>query len=107
MEATRPQDNDEINLIEFIETVWDGKWKIVFIVALSVLGMLGFQLVAPSPSFIATTEIKPITSVEAGRYRASNTFGFLELIKTCFRIFTLNNSMNVRCLKRLSESISC
>lgn len=76
MEATRPQDNDEINLIEFIETVWDGKWKIVFIVALSVLGMLGFQLVAPSPSFIATTEIKPITSVEAGRYRASNTFGF-------------------------------
>lgn len=79
MEDTKPHYDDEIDLVELAQTVWDGKWKIVAVVALSVLSVFGYQTIQPQPNFEASTEIKPITSVEAERYRQSNALSFFEV----------------------------
>ena len=79
MSEVRPPFDDEIDLFEFFETLWDGKWKIVAIIALSVLSVFGYETITPQPNFEASTEIKPITSVDAERYRQSNALGFFEV----------------------------
>ena len=65
--------SDEIDLLQLIETIWDGKWKIIAITAACVLGVLGFQFISPAPSFVAMTEIKPISSKEADAYASLNS----------------------------------
>ena len=82
MDGVPQQINDEIDLMELFQTVWDGKWKIVGIAFLSLLSVVGFQFTQPPPSFVATTEIKPINTVEAERYTASNAVGFFEIMAT-------------------------
>ena len=79
MEGTKPHYEDEIDLVELAQTVWEGKWKIVAVVAFSVLSVFGYQTFQPQPNFDASTEIKPITSVAAERYRQSNALGFFEI----------------------------
>lgn len=79
MEDTKPHYDDEIDLVELAQTVWDGKWKIFAVVTFSVLSVFGYQTIQPQPNFEATTEIKPITSVEAERYRQTNALGFFEV----------------------------
>ena len=79
MSEVRPTYDDEIDLFEFFETLWDGKWKIIGVVIFSVLSFFGYQTNQPQPNFEASTEIKPITSVEAERYRQSNALGFFEV----------------------------
>jgi LPS O-antigen subunit length determinant protein (WzzB/FepE family) len=78
--STAPQQyNDEIDLVELFTTVWQGKWQILSFVFVAVLGVLGFNFTQPAPSFTATTEIKPISSVDAELYRTSNAVGFFEI----------------------------
>ena len=79
MSEVRPTYDDELDLVELAQTVWDGRWKIVAVVALSVLSVFGYQTIQSQPNFEALTEIKPITSVEAERYRQSNALGFFEV----------------------------
>jgi len=67
------QPSDEIDLLQLIETIWDGKWTIIAIAAACVLGVFGFQAISPKPSFVAKTEIKPISSKEADEYAAFNS----------------------------------
>lgn len=73
--------SDEIDLIQLIETVWDGMWKIIAITAACVAGVLGFQFLGPAPSFVATTEIKPIFAGDAEDYRQSNALGFFAVYR--------------------------
>ena len=73
------QDTDEIDLIEFFQTIWDGKFKIAGVILMAVLGVVGFFLTQPPPSFTAKTEVKPITSDIANRYQISNSLGFFEV----------------------------
>jgi LPS O-antigen subunit length determinant protein (WzzB/FepE family) len=73
------QDTDEIDLMEFSQTIWDGKFKIAGVIVMAVLGVAGFFLTQPAPSFIAKTEVKPITSDIANRYQISNSLGFFEV----------------------------
>ena len=73
------QDTDEIDLMEFFQTIWDGKFKIAGVILMAVLGVVGFFLTQPAPSFIAKTEVKPITSDIANRYQISNSIGFFEV----------------------------
>jgi LPS O-antigen subunit length determinant protein (WzzB/FepE family) len=73
------QDTDEIDLMEFFQTIWDGKFKIARVILMAVLGVAGFFLTQPAPSFIAKTEVKPITSDIANRYQISNSIGFFEV----------------------------
>lgn len=70
--------DDEIDLVELLQTIWDGKWTVVGIAVLAaVFGGL-FAFLRPA-SFVATTEIKPITSTQAQAYRANNALGFFEI----------------------------
>jgi LPS O-antigen subunit length determinant protein (WzzB/FepE family) len=46
---------------------------------IAVLGVVGFFLTQPAPSFIAKTEVKPITSDMVNRYQISNSIGFFEV----------------------------
>ena len=68
-------DNDEINLIELIYTVWKGKWKIiavaVVITLLAFIAQTTYQLTKTN-SFTAITEIKPINSLAINKYFALN-----------------------------------
>ncbi len=66
------RDDDEIDLLRLIETVWAGKRIIASIVAASLLSVIGFNIAIPDTEFIASTEIKPITSVEFDRYSLFN-----------------------------------
>jgi LPS O-antigen subunit length determinant protein (WzzB/FepE family) len=73
--------DDEIDLVEFFYTLWDGKWMILSIIVFSVFCVLGYLLTRPAPNFIATTEIDEIYSVEIDRYLESNAFGFYPISK--------------------------
>ena len=75
------QTSDEIDLIQLIETVWDGKWKIIAIAAACAMGVYGFQALEPAPSFVATTEVKPILASDAEAYRQSNALGFFAVYR--------------------------
>ena len=63
----------EIDLLSLIKTVWNGKWKIVFIMSVSLLSVFGFNIVKPNTIFTTTTEIKPITSFELDKYSLFNS----------------------------------
>ena len=76
----RIENYDEIDLIQLIETLWIGKWKIAWIAVIPVLLVVGFQFTQPQASFIARTEIKKISSAEAQRYSESNNaVGFFKV----------------------------
>ena len=64
--------DDEIDLLSLIQTIWDGKWKIAFIILFSLLSVFGFNISIPNKTFFASTEIKPITSFEFDRYSLFN-----------------------------------
>ena len=75
------QTSDEIDLIQLIETVWDGKWKIIAITATCVLSVMGFLTLGPVPSFVATTEIKQILAADVEGYHQSNALGFFAVYR--------------------------
>lgn len=79
MENTKLQFDDEIDLLELFKTLWDGKWKIIGAVTLSLLSVFAIQSSPLRPSFKAVTEIKPVTSDVADRYRQMNALGFFEV----------------------------
>ena len=65
--------DEEVDLVSLIQTIWDGKWKIVSIIAISLLLVLAFNIVIPNKTITATTQIKPITSYEFDRYKLFNS----------------------------------
>ena len=69
------KDDNEINLFDFIAILWDGKWKVIALVIISILGVIVFQSTQPN-KFDATTKIRPITSAEADKYVLFNNIGF-------------------------------
>ena len=71
--------NDEIDLAELIQTLWDDKRSILISVILAVLAVLGFQSTQPAPNFIATTDIKPISATQNAQYLQSNAMGVFEV----------------------------
>ena len=71
--------SDEIDLLEFFQTIWDGKFKIAAVILMAVLGVAGFLFTQPAPSFVARTEVKSITPEMANRYQISNSIEFFEV----------------------------
>jgi len=65
--------DDEIDLLAWLETIWNGKWKIASIIAISLLSVFGFNVIKPNTTFIAQTKIKPITSFEFDKYLLFNS----------------------------------
>ena len=63
--------DDEIDLLNLIETVWNGKWKIALFMIVGIFIAFGYNIIKVN-SFIATTEIRPITTFEEDKYRLFN-----------------------------------
>lgn len=82
MDDSRSHYDDEIDLVELFQTVWDGKWKIISFVVVCVVSVFGYQINQPTPSFTATTEIRPISTIQAERYTASNAVGFFRVSRS-------------------------
>jgi LPS O-antigen subunit length determinant protein (WzzB/FepE family) len=67
--------DDEIDLLELIKILWEGKWTIVgttgFVTSIALV-----VLISVPSSFDATTKIKPISAFAADAYAESNALGF-------------------------------
>ena len=72
MPNVSPTYDYEIDLIEWIVTIWDGKWKIISIIVFSLLSVFGLNIVNPQTTFSAKTDIKSITSDEFDKYSLFN-----------------------------------
>ena len=71
--------DDQIDLIDVILTLWDGKWKILSISFLFLLGAIGYNVYSPQINLTTTTVIKPINSVQYDSFRPLNDIGFFEI----------------------------
>jgi LPS O-antigen subunit length determinant protein (WzzB/FepE family) len=76
MTDARQTFDDEIDLVELFATLWEGKWKIFGVASAAIFGSFLFQVVQGPQNFVATTEVRPISSTQAELYRASNALGF-------------------------------
>ena len=64
--------NDEIDIAEIILNLWENKIKIIGITtAFLILGFLYFNFL--DKNFIATTNVKPISTFEANKYKLYNS----------------------------------
>ena len=70
-QPTPPYD-DEIDLFQLFETIWDGKWMVVAITAVATLLGGLFAFTRPS-EFVSTTDIRPITTAQMSEYSANNS----------------------------------
>ena len=64
--------NDEINLIELMYTLWQGKWKIAAAVVISFIAVISYQS-TKTKNFTAITEIKPIGFLELNKFFMFNS----------------------------------
>src|SRR5210317_2186321 len=70
---TKKTYNDEIDISDIILNLWENKIKIIGITtAFLILGFLYFNSLAKN--FIATTNIKPISTFESDKYKLYNSF---------------------------------
>lgn len=97
MTDARQTFDDEIDLVELFATLWEGKWKIFGVASVTVLGSYIFQVVQGPPNFVATTEVRPISSTQAELYSTSNALGFFEVTP---------ESLNLRYLEELEERVA-
>ena len=71
-DGIQPQYSDEVDLIELIQTVWNGKLVILAFVFVSWVAAVGFIIARPAPDFLATSQIKPIFTEDEEKYRKFN-----------------------------------
>ena len=82
MDDSRPSTDYEIDLLEFFETLWSGKFKIIGFALVSLIIVFGYQKLQPPENFLATTQIKPIGSIEVAKYSALNNLDFFNVNKS-------------------------
>ena len=70
--------NDEIDLLQLINTLWNGKWIIVGFILTSFIGLTGYYA-TKNTFFSAETKINSISIFESQKYEASNALGFFPL----------------------------
>ena len=78
MSKVSPQYNDEIDILDLILTLWNGKWIILATTLISLLAMFGY-LSFQKIVFEATSEIKPIYSLDVEKYKTLNDLDFFEV----------------------------
>ena len=64
--------NDEINLIELMYILWEGKWKIAVAVVISFITVISYQS-TKTKNFTAITEIKPISISVLSKFTEFNS----------------------------------
>jgi LPS O-antigen subunit length determinant protein (WzzB/FepE family) len=99
----RVKADDEIDLLEVVRTLWDRKWTIIGItVFISSVAIV--MLLQMSSSFVATTIIKPIATVDEDAYSESNAMDFFVLDKeyllTAFVEYLEDRSVFVEATKK-------
>ena len=67
MKSHTKVDSDEINLVELMQIIWKGRWKIVAVIVISIVSAFIF-VSSKSDNFKATTAIEPINISEESRY---------------------------------------
>jgi LPS O-antigen subunit length determinant protein (WzzB/FepE family) len=70
--------DDEINLAEIAETIWNGKWLIASITSVCVIIGALFSFIAPK-SFSGSLELKPIPLSQSQQYNELNTLEFFKI----------------------------
>ncbi|MDA8614990.1 hypothetical protein N9L55_02695 [Alphaproteobacteria bacterium] len=70
---------DETDLLQIIQTIWDGRITIISFVIASALTVAGLFVFMPAPDFVATTEIRHAKVAEIDRYRAFNDSKLFDL----------------------------
>ena len=78
-DGNQPQYSDEVDLVELIQTVWNGKLVILAFVFVSLAAAFGFTIAGPAPDFIATSQIKPILTEDEEKYRKFNEVGVYQV----------------------------
>ncbi len=78
-DGIQPQYSDEVDLVELIQTVWNGKLVILAFVFVSLAAAFGFTIIRPAPDFIATSQIKPIFTEDQENYRKFNEVGVYQV----------------------------
>jgi LPS O-antigen subunit length determinant protein (WzzB/FepE family) len=78
-DGIQPQYSDEVDLVELIQTVWNGKLVILAFVFVSLAAAFGFTITRPAPDFIATSQIKPIFTEDQENYRKFNEVGVYQV----------------------------
>ena len=97
MSNVTPAYDNEIDLINLIQIIWYGKWKIASIMAFSLLSVFVFNIVKPNTSFIASTDIKPITSFELDKYSLFNSsLKVIEKEDKVLNIFEITQRLTIR-----------
>ena len=85
--------SDEIDIINLIKIIWDGKWKIFSIIAISLLSVFVFNILKSDTTFTARTEIKPINSFTLDQYNLFNSS--LKEIESDYKGFEDNKLFNI------------
>ena len=75
------QPSSEVDIFQFIETIWEGKWKIIAVTAACLVVSISFLSIRPEPNFVATTEIKPLLAVDTVNYQQSNALEFFAVYR--------------------------
>ena len=70
------QDNDETSLSDVIWAIWDGKWIVSSITAVTSIIVVTYLIITPQ-TYRGTLQFFPISSVEVSKYEELNS---LELI---------------------------
>ena len=71
----KSQLDDEVDLLGLFITIWNNKSKVFFIAFVAVIIMFGFQVVTKHvPEYVATTEIRPISSFDELEYKSYNLY---------------------------------
>lgn len=95
--------NNEIDLLQLIEWMLDGKWKIISAALVCLFISYGFQVVGPKPSFVATTEIKPIPAVLFEDYHQSNALEFFTIYRNVEERDLAEFSVKARALREFHK----
>jgi hypothetical protein len=93
MKTKNPLNIDEINLITLMQIIWEGKFKIILMITVSIIILFSFNN-KKLKVFIAKTEIKPIIFVEAYKYDSLN-LATLNIKEKTLQISKLNDLDNL------------
>jgi LPS O-antigen subunit length determinant protein (WzzB/FepE family) len=79
--------DDEISLVDLIQTVWDGRWLIALVTSVSVTVGALFAFLVPK-SYEAQLDIKPIPTTVSQPYAELNAIGYFKVEPgTLFQLF--------------------
>ena len=78
-DGNQPQYSDEVDLVELIQTVWNGKLVILAFVFVSLAAAVGFTIIRPATDFLAVSQIKPILTEGEEKYRKFNEVGVYQV----------------------------